>query len=42
MSEKDLKNAPDIVKKFYENYSNVSRQLQILDSDTSKPTWPIT
>ena len=27
MSKKDLKNAPDIIKKFYENHSNVPHQL---------------
>ena len=42
MSEKDLKNALDIIKKFYEDHPNVSHRLRILDSDTSKPTWPIT
>ena len=38
MSEKDLKNALDIIKKFYEDHSNASHRLQILDSNTFKPT----
>ena len=38
MSKKDLKNVSDIIKKFYEDYSNAPYWLQILDSDTSKPT----
>ena len=42
MSEKDLKNALDIVKKFYEDYFNTPYRLQIIDSNTSKPTWPTT
>ena len=42
MFEKDLKNALNIVKKFYEDHPNVPCQLQIIDSDTLKPTWPIT
>ena len=39
MSEKDLKNALDIIKKFYKDYSNTSHQLQIIDSDTLMLTW---
>ena len=42
MFEKDLKNAPDIVKKFYKDHPNALCQLQIIDSDTLKPTWPTT
>ena len=38
MSKKDLKNALDIVKKFYEDHLNVSYWLWIIDSDTLKPT----
>ena len=42
MSEKNLKNTLDIVKKFYKDYSNTPHQFQIIDFDTLKPTWPIT
>ena len=42
MLEKDLKNALDIIKKFYEDYSNAPCQLRIIDSDILKPTWPTT
>lgn len=39
MSKKDLKNAPDIIKNFYKDHLNAPHRLQIIDSDTSKPTW---
>ena len=32
MSKKDLKNAPDIIKKFYKDHFNVSYQLRIIPS----------
>ena len=39
MFEKDLKNALDIIKKFYKDYPNTSYQFQIIDSDTLMPIW---
>ena len=42
MSKKDLKNALDIIKKFYKDHFNISYQLQIINSNVLKPTWPTT
>ena len=33
MSKKDLKNALDIIKKFYKDHFNISYQLQIINSN---------
>ena len=35
MSKKDLKNALDIIKKFYKDHFNISYQLQIINSNAS-------